>query len=414
MSCSLVWNSGGIGGSSLYPGQRGNRKSSFLAQNAMTRPATTPRCEKISFKLTVALEKSCLASVVLCASILTLIAGESEAQSQQVRQPDFLDEMPSVERIQREVKGEGDLDTKIRQIAAYEVLRNNFMPVQGRNTPGISDRGPRYASYAALQSSYATQEIRLSRELAAEFRGTGQPSADQKAREAKSVAKMREYISSTDFRKRLLMQFFSPGWITSYQQKKDAQTAGFEAGQRKNDRQTRDSQAVVPSTALSPPGNAATTAQDASPLPRSGSKPAEQAAAASPGSSTTRSDRPTVHTQQRGGNPLIGKWVLAPAAQQLSPNIKSFLEQGAEYGASPLQSPYFKHILKEVEFSPTLMRTFGNVQKIEYEVSDNRVTVIFKNGSAVEWNVRGNVAIYRNPDMFRNEIVEFTFTRAGK
>lgn len=170
----------------------------------------------------------CVVISIVCVSALTLIGGESIAQSEQVRRPDFLDEMPSVERIQREVKGTSDLDTKIRQRAAFEVLID-FMKVQ-RGAAGR--QGPRHPS-DTIGGEYYSQLVRLNRELKTEIVGTGQPTAEQGARWTRTYEQIIDFKSSADFQKQLLVQFFSPQWIASYQQKKASQTAEIESYQRK-------------------------------------------------------------------------------------------------------------------------------------------------------------------------------------
>ncbi len=126
----------------------------------------------------------------------------------------FLAEMPSVERVRREILGADAIDTRIQQYAAFHMLAMDFMLTQR----GGAHRVP--AAFTERDRAYKAEVIRLDRELRSEVTPPSMPAAERPQHWAPVFMKLNSYNGNAAFRKMLFKRFFSSAWVASYERNK--------------------------------------------------------------------------------------------------------------------------------------------------------------------------------------------------
>lgn len=126
----------------------------------------------------------------------------------------FLAQMPTAERVLREVSGSDAMDTKVKQEATFLLLAMDVMMAMRDDAPQVPAR------FTELERAYKAEVLRLERELRAEVAPSHLPQAEQAQRWAPVFKKLWTYQASEPFRKQTLERFFSPTFVTSYRLRK--------------------------------------------------------------------------------------------------------------------------------------------------------------------------------------------------
>jgi hypothetical protein len=126
----------------------------------------------------------------------------------------FLAQMPTVERVLREVSGSDAVDTKVQQEATFLLLATDVMMAMRDGAPQVPAR------FNELDRYYKAEVLRLERELRAEVAPSHLPPAEQAQRWAPVFKRLWTYQASAPFRKQTLERFFAPNFVTSYRLRK--------------------------------------------------------------------------------------------------------------------------------------------------------------------------------------------------
>lgn len=126
----------------------------------------------------------------------------------------FLAEMPSVERVAKEIVGSDPVDTKVQQYAAFQMLAMDFMLTQRNAAREVPAR------FTELDRAYKSGVLRLDRELRTEVAPSTLPPAEAAQRWSPVFRQLNSYAANAAFRQQLMRRFFSAAWIDGYERKK--------------------------------------------------------------------------------------------------------------------------------------------------------------------------------------------------
>jgi hypothetical protein len=117
-------------------------------------------------------------------------------------QPAYLAEMPSAERVRREIQGASPLDTLAQQAAAIDGLRQ-ILQVRTERVGALADPASLTAEERALVESYNAASRTI----------FSTPNIEQSELTELSL----RYATDRNFENALIEHFFSPSWVTDYQ-----------------------------------------------------------------------------------------------------------------------------------------------------------------------------------------------------
>jgi hypothetical protein len=142
--------------------------------------------------------------------VVVLLATLVFAASAGALDPPYLDEMPSVERVLREIQGQDRLDTLARQVAAFEQLMKMVEVMAGKRRFRLTRDEQR------IKAMYNTAFWKMQQDTLNSFDPAETKRLAMESPRAKWWELETRYSHDPALRDEILQRFFSPAWQASY------------------------------------------------------------------------------------------------------------------------------------------------------------------------------------------------------